>query len=159
MAARIRAYRTADRAALPRLVRESEPWITLGYGDRDWEPLFDALARGQGREGYVAELDGRVSGLAILRRRFLVGDYLELLAVAPEARGHGVGRALLEHVERQVFAQAPNLFVCVSDFNEAARRFYARHGYQEVGPLRELLIAGHAEILLRKTTGPARELP
>jgi len=56
-----------------------------------------------------------------------------------------------------VFARATNLFACVSDFNTEARRFYGKNGYQEIGPIPNFLIPGSAEILMRKTTGPARE--
>jgi hypothetical protein len=55
-----------------------------------------------------------------------------------------------------VFRRAKNLFVCVSDFNHQARRFYERNGYTEIGPILHLLIPGSSEILLRKTTGPAK---
>jgi ribosomal protein S18 acetylase RimI-like enzyme len=86
----------------------------------------------------------------------LLGDYLELLAVAAWARGKGVGRRLLEHIEPLVFGRTKNLFACVSDFNEQARAFYKKHGYQEIGPMPNFLIPGSAELLLRKTKGPAR---
>jgi ribosomal protein S18 acetylase RimI-like enzyme len=153
----IRAFRPADRVALIALLDGSEPWRTLGYTRRDWDLFFDTLERGAGRDTSVVERGRDVVGIAVLRRRFLLGDYLELLAVAPAARRGGVGAALLAHVEAQVFPQSRNLFVCVSDFNAEARRFYERHGYREVGPLADLLVAGHAELLLRKTIGPARE--
>jgi hypothetical protein len=70
-----------------------------------------------------------------------------------------VGPALLAHVERVAFARAPNLFVCVSDFNHGARRFYARHGYTRVGTLPDMLVRDSSELLLRKTIGPARQAP
>ena len=95
-------------------------------------------------------------GIALVRTPFLAGDYLELLAVAADARGRGLGARLLAHVEDTVFARARNLFVCVSDFNRPARRFYRSRGYLRAGRLDDLLIAGSAEILLRKTTGPQR---
>ncbi|WP_447973609.1 N-acetyltransferase family protein [Nitrospira sp. Kam-Ns4a] len=151
----IRPYEDRDRAAVVRILGESEPWRTLGYRTADWERLFSALA--DGREGYVLEADGAVAGLALLRRRFLFGDYLELLAVASETRGKGLGGALLAHLEQIVFARAPNLFLCVSDFNQGARRFYRRHGYEEIGPIPNLLVPGTAEMLMRKTVGPARK--
>jgi ribosomal protein S18 acetylase RimI-like enzyme len=44
----------------------------------------------------------------------------------------------------------------VSDFNREAQAFYAKMGYQKVGELADFIIAGHAEILLRKTIGPMR---
>jgi ribosomal protein S18 acetylase RimI-like enzyme len=64
---------------------------------------------------------------------------------------------LLAHVEASVFARAKNLFACVSDFNDQARHFYKKQGYQEIGPMPNFLIPGSAEILLRKTSGPARK--
>jgi ribosomal-protein-alanine N-acetyltransferase len=105
----------------------------------------------------VLEIDGNVRGIAIVRRKFLFGDYLELLGIAPSADGAGAGRpAMLSHVESLTFARAVNMFACVSDFNEGARAFYRKQGYKEIGPMPNFLIPGYAEILLRKTTGPAR---
>ncbi len=57
---------------------------------------------------------------------------------------------------RAGFGRGRNLFVCVSDFNDGARRFYARQGYAHVGTLPDLIVRGSAELLLRKTAGPIR---
>jgi ribosomal protein S18 acetylase RimI-like enzyme len=97
-----------------------------------------------------------VAGVAIVKQKFLLGDYLELLGVAVWARQRGIGGHLLQHIEEQVFTRTKNLFACVSDFNESARAFYKKHGYQEIGPMPNFLIPGSAELLLRKTAGPAR---
>jgi [ribosomal protein S18]-alanine N-acetyltransferase len=150
----IRAYRTDDREAVIRMLADSDPWKRLGYTAVHWERLFTPLP--PGREGYVLEQDGMVAGLALLRRQFLFGDYLELLAIAPSTQRKGLGRALLNHLERIVFARSTNLFACVSDFNTSARHFYERNGYVQVGPLPDLLMPGTSELLLRKTIGPAK---
>jgi GNAT superfamily N-acetyltransferase len=150
----IRPYKPEDRTAIVAMLASSEPWKKLGYTDADWKKLFDPLP--SGREGFVIELGGTVSGFALLRPKFLMGDYLELLVVAPLARSHGLGSALLKHIEGLVFERAKNLFACVSDFNAEARKFYQKNGYQEIGPMPSFLIPGSAEILLRKTAGPAR---
>ena len=152
----IRSYEPNDRESLISILSVSEPWQTLGYGTQDWEKLFAIIEAGEPRESYVIECDGQPGGLAVVRRRFLFGDYLELLAVSPAQRGRGLGRELLVHVEKKVFARGKNFFACVSDFNTDARRFYTRQGYAEVGRLENLLVDGGDEILLRKTTGPAR---
>jgi ribosomal protein S18 acetylase RimI-like enzyme len=112
----------------------------------------------QGRDSYVIELDGRVAGIAVIKQKFLLGDYLELLGIAPWARGNGLGKRLLRRIESIVFARTNNLFACVSDFNAPAREFYKKLGYQEIGPMPNLLIPGSAEVLLRKTAGPARRI-
>jgi ribosomal-protein-alanine N-acetyltransferase len=149
----IRPFAVTDREAAIALL-DSDPWRRLGYGRDDWlrllaTPLVD-------REAWVATTGDTVAGLAVVRPRFLTGDYLEVFAVAEAVRGQRCGAVLLAHVERVVFARARNFFVCVSDFNLGARRFYARHGYARVGTLPDLLVGGSAELLLRKTTGPLR---
>ena len=65
--------------------------------------------------------------------------------------------ALMRFAEERIFRDSPNVYLCVSSFNESAQRFYRRIGYEVVGELKELLIRGHSEILMRKTTGPVLE--
>jgi ribosomal-protein-alanine N-acetyltransferase len=144
-----------DRAAVIALLAGSDPWKRLGYATEFWERAFSPLP--QGRESLVLQQGDDVAGIALVRPRFLFGDYLELLAIAPTLTGQGLGRLLLTHVESLAFTRGKNLFVCVSDFNTGARRFYRRHGFVEIGPLADLLVPGSAEILLRKTIGPAKE--
>lgn len=150
----IRAMNSGDREAVVRLLEESDPWKTLGYTKDDWNRIFCPIP--QGRDCYVVDLEGRVAGIAIVKQKFLLGDYLELLGVAGWARHRGIGGQLLSHIEQLVFERTKNLFACVSDFNEPARVFYKKHGYQEIGPMPNFLIPGSAEMLLRKTAGPDR---
>ena len=151
----VRPMTAEDRAAVIELLAGSDPWKRLGYQAGDWDIYFTPLP--QGRDSYVVDQNGKVAGIAIVRQKFLLGDYLELLAVADWARGKGLGGKLLGHIEPIVFGRATNLFACVSDFNAQARAFYKKHGYQEIGPMPNFLIPGSAEILLRKTAGPARK--
>jgi ribosomal-protein-alanine N-acetyltransferase len=150
----IRDLAARDREAVVQLLAESDPWEKLGYTASDWDRIFCPVP--QGRDSYVAELDGRVAGIAIVKQKFLLGDYLELLGVAGWARKQGIGSRLLAYVEQLVFGRTKNLFACVSDFNQSARDFYKRQGYQEIGPMPNFLIPDSAEVLLRKTAGPAR---
>ena len=144
-----------DRTAVIAMLVGSDPWKRLGYAADFWERIFTPLPLG--RESVILLQAGHCSGVALLRPKFLFGDYLELLAIKPTLTGQGLGRLLLTHVESLAFARGKNLFACVSDFNTGARRFYRRHGFVEVGPLADLLVSGSAEILLRKTTGPVKE--
>lgn len=150
----IRPMQSEDRAAVVQLLGDSDPWRTLGYGATDWNRIFCPTP--QGRDSYVADIDGRVAGIAIVRQQFLAGDYLELLGVAEWARHRGIGHRILDYIERLVFERTKNLFACVSDFNQQARAFYKKQGFQEIGPMPDFLIPGASEILLRKTSGPAR---
>ncbi|MBM4244598.1 MAG: GNAT family N-acetyltransferase [Deltaproteobacteria bacterium] len=152
--AAIRRLEPRDVRPLVALLASSEPWRTLGYEAADWRRLLGGPLAS--REAWVLDDGGGARGVAIVRCGFLAGDYLELLAVVAGARGRGLGARLLAHAEAAVFARARNFFVSVSDFNHDARRFYRRRGYRQVGRLDDLLIAGSAELLLRKTSGPAR---
>jgi ribosomal-protein-alanine N-acetyltransferase len=150
----VRPMTVEDRAAVIELLADSDPWQRLGYQASDWDNYFTPLP--QGRDSYVVYQNVKAAGIAVVRQKFLLGDYLELLGVADWVRGKGLGGRLLAHVEASVFAREKNLFACVSDFNDQARHFYKKHGYQEIGPMPNFLIPGSAEILLRKTSGPAR---
>ena len=153
-APRVRPMEARDRDAIVEILTTSEPWLTLGFTRADWLSAFDPMP--PERESYVADIGGQAAGIAVVRPSYMLGDYLNLLAVGAHQRGRGLGRLLIEHVEQIAFARAKNLFICVSDFNDPARAFYARMGYEEIGMLRDLIVAGRSEILLRKTTGPFR---
>ena len=92
-----------DRAAVMELLADSDPWKRLGYQAKDWDSYFTPLP--QGRDSYVVEQNGSVAGIAVVRQKFLLGDYLELFGVADWARGKGLGGRLLAHVEAAVFAR------------------------------------------------------
>ena len=123
----IREMRPEDRDAVVAILTSSDPWKRLGFTAVDWERIFSPLP--VGRDTFVLEGEGLVLGIAIVRRKFLFGDYLELLGISPTATGRGFGSRLLSHIESLTFARAPNLFACVSDFNDGARAFYRNFRY------------------------------
>jgi [ribosomal protein S18]-alanine N-acetyltransferase len=150
----IREMYPDDREAVVAFLGESDPWKRLGYTKDDWNRIFCPVP--QNRDSYVIEMDGHVAGIAIIKQKFLLGDYLELLGIAPWARGRGLAGKMLEDIQGKVFGRTKNLFACVSDFNTEARKFYKKMGFQEIGPMPNFLIPGSAEMLLRKTAGPIR---
>lgn len=67
---------------------------------------------------------------------WIVRDELHLLniAVAPSVRGAGVGTVLMEHLVAAAIAQSARLITLeVRAGNEAAKRLYARMGFEAVG--------------------------
>jgi GNAT superfamily N-acetyltransferase len=86
-------------------------------------------------EALVAELDGRVEGIALFyetpgstfrARPFL---YLEDLVVSEAARSRGVGEALMAALAKEAVARnAWRMEWAVLDWNEGAIRFYHRLG-------------------------------
>ena len=146
---------SADAEWAARTMANSDPWKTLGIG---YDQSLKILSNDT-RERYLAVQGGQPVGFLVLNMQGAFIGYVQLVGVAPSARGKGVGRALIEFAEDRIFAITPNVFICVSDFNREARAFYQRLGYRLVGELEDFLVAGRSELLLRKTIGPIRSLP
>lgn len=132
------------------MMSESEPWKTLG---RDYDASVTTLSDPL-KEVYVAVQGENIAGFVILNMQGAFVGYIQTLCVAPKLRGQGTGSILLRFAEERIFRDSPNIFMCVSSFNKNAQRLYERLGYQVVGELADYIVAGHSEILLRKTIGP-----
>ncbi|MEZ0496328.1 N-acetyltransferase family protein [Sphingomonas sp. IW22] len=97
--------------------------------------LADALfGPAPAAEAVIAELDGEPVGFALWFHNFSTwkgrrGLYLEDLYVTPDARGHGVGRALLAHLAGVAVARGCARFEwSVLDWNAPAIGFYRAMG-------------------------------
>jgi ribosomal-protein-alanine N-acetyltransferase len=100
-----------------------------GWSADEFEPLL--LDRAV--IAHRAMLDGNLGGFILSRR---AGDEAEILsvAVAESARGRGLAGKLLDlHMRRLAGLGVQSLFLEVGADNVAARRLYARSGFQEVG--------------------------
>jgi ribosomal protein S18 acetylase RimI-like enzyme len=144
----LREDRDAQECA--RLMSTSEPWITLG---RSFETSL-AILRDPDREVYLARDAGGIAGFLILCMTGAFVGYIQTVCVDPRCRGRGLGSKLVEFAEERILRVSPNIFMCVSSFNEGARRLYERLGYTVVGELTDYIVQGQSEILLRKTRGP-----
>lgn len=82
----------------------------------------------------VAEKNGTLLGLThylLHRHGWKIENtcYLQDLYTAPEARGQGIGRALIEAVYKAAdLADAPSVYWLTQDFNTDARKLYDRVG-------------------------------
>ena len=136
-----------------RMMAASEPWITL---QRDDTASLRNLSSPE-KEIYVAVQGAEILGFIVLNLHGGFVGYIQSICVAPQWRGRAVGRKLVAFAEARVFREYPNLFICVSSFNHGAQRFYRRLGYEVVGELKDFIVDGHSEILLRKTIGSLTE--
>lgn len=150
----IRPIIPADIPALARLMAGDPLWQRYGVSEAGAaRRLSTGLAEGAAIA--VAEVAGQAGGFiwVVLRGAFARSGYIMLIGVAPELRGQGVGEALMAHAEAQVFATCGDMFLLVSDFNQAAQGFYRRLGYQQVGALPDYVAPGITELLLHKQRG------
>jgi len=137
-----------DAALCRRLILRSDPWVTLRYDDSDIEAIVRAATTDH---LLVARLGDSIVGFALSAPGILLGEYLKILVVDEAHRTRGIGGRLMEALEARAFCHWPNVYLCVSDFNRGARQFYQRLGYEEVGLLRDLLLPGAGEVLMRKS--------
>jgi ribosomal-protein-alanine N-acetyltransferase len=123
----LRLARPADATAIASLSRD-----LIEYGLRwRWTPeRIAASIRAPEVNVLVARARGNIAGFAIMR----YGDddaHLDLLAVAPPYRRAGVGRRLLEWLEKcAVVAGIFSVALEVRAGNEGAQLFYKRMGYR-----------------------------
>jgi phosphinothricin acetyltransferase len=144
-ALRVRPATAADVPAITRIYNEGirDRLATLETEERVPEERRAWLAARDDRHPVlVAERDGAIAGWGSLNvfnprpaYRF-VADFS--LYVASEARGTGVGTALMaELIDRATALDYHKLVLAAFPFNEAGMRLYRRFGFREVGIYRE----------------------
>ena len=132
----VRPLRAVDEPAWRRLWRGYLDFYETELPEAIYASSFARLIDPQVRDyhGLIA-LEGDLPiGLAhyiFHRHGWQIEDvcYLQDLYVAPEARGTGAGRALIEAVYAAADAAgAPNVYWLTQEFNATARRLYDRVG-------------------------------
>lgn len=132
----IRPATPADLPLIAQLIRDLAEYEKLAH-----EVRFDEAVLGEklfGNRPYaevvIGELDGAAQGFALFFHNFSTfegkpGIYLEDLFVRPEARGSGLGKALLSHLAMlAVERDCARLEWSVLDWNEPAIGFYKKLG-------------------------------
>jgi GNAT superfamily N-acetyltransferase len=134
-AVHIRDIRAADAPGVAPLLGQ------LGYPSQAGS-LPDRMARmALERQAIVvvAELDGRIAGLAAAQIHYAIQAdepqaWLMVLVVDETARGAGVGKALVAHVEAWARREgAHKISLPTHTRRESAHRFYEHLGYVKTG--------------------------
>jgi ribosomal protein S18 acetylase RimI-like enzyme len=152
----IRSYRDTDLNSCRQLWVQLTEWHrkiydTPAIGVDDPGKHFDNHLAKVGQERlWVAEQEGGVVGLIGLQPGYDEGTVeVEPLVVAGEARGSGVGKALVEHVVSEVQKMGlREVNVHVAGRNAEAIRFYHDIGFD---------VIGHFELFY--DTSPRKEQP
>ena len=136
---RLRALRDAPLAFGSTLAREE------GYEPEQWERWAADSARGERQAIFIVEpASGMASGLIDDADPALT--HLYAMWVAPDARGSGAGRALVDAVVAWAAGRgAQRLTTSVTEGNAAAAALYATAGFNDTGRREPL---GHSDAVV-----------
>lgn len=120
----LRPFKSTDTAAVMKIWREASS-IAHPFLADDLEHDAALVEREYLHRSSitVAEVDRQLRGFVAV-----VTGFVGALFVSPQAHRSGIGRALMEHVERTNAALQLEVYLA----NSAARKFYAALGYEEV---------------------------
>ena len=138
----VRRFSAEDQPFLSRVAPRIHPGQTVSPRDpAAFDSFFSDLQRGRlltepGAEAFVATIDGEPCGVVSVHpdEDYFTGHpraYVDILVVAREAEGKGVGRALMDHVEGWARDRAfREVVLDVFAGNQGAIAFYERQGYR-----------------------------
>ena len=144
---------------------EKPPEITVAV-DKDLDGLFDLdkqVLGNSGRRGflveaveerrcYLAKVQDKFAGFAIMERSFYGHAFLSLLVVHSDYRRRGIASVLIRYVESN--CPTEKLFTSTNYSNTAMQHALERLGFTRSGYI-ENLDKGDPEIVYFKNTGPA----
>jgi len=156
---RIRPISEGDRFRISEIVRAAGNFSRQEI-DTAMELVDEALEKGE-ESGYIAvvlemlEAAPTVAGYACYGPTPLTEGVFDLywIAVHPEAQGHGIGRALVGYVEKDVLARGGRMLLIETSSREdygATIGFYERTGYQLAARIKNFYRPGDDKLIFLK---------
>lgn len=148
---KIKKLESKDEAeACARIIAESDPWKKLKFS---YEECLQSFSE-QLLEFYIAVEKNTTIGFISIQMEGAFTGYIKRICIHPGWRGKGIGTKLMHFAEDRIFSVKPNVFICVSSFNLKAKELYLKLGYEVIGEIKDYIVSGYSEIILRKTKGP-----
>jgi ribosomal protein S18 acetylase RimI-like enzyme len=110
------------------MMQASDPWITYQMDFSQCLKAFD----GPSKEIYVLEDKDGVQGFAILQISGTFKGYIQTICVSEIRRGRGLGKKMLQFCEDRILKISPNIFICVSSFNDRSIKLYHKFDFKGV---------------------------
>jgi ribosomal protein S18 acetylase RimI-like enzyme len=128
-----------------RLMVSADPWIRLGIP-------FEKCRKNCGDPEFnlfIARLANKRCAMILLDPRGVAGSpYIKSIAVDEGFRNRGIGTELIAFAEQLYREDHSYIFLCVSSFNNRARKLYERLGYRVMGEFDDYIVKGESEILM-----------
>ncbi len=136
----VRAFRLKDLDSVMELWlnanRQAHPFISPAHWEQNLDLVRSLIPQA---EVYVSGAPGVTDGFIGITE----GNYIAGLFVAEQSRGHGIGKALINHAKRL----HPLLKLHVYQKNSGAVRFYLREGFTRAAEQIDSA-TGESELLL-----------
>ncbi len=141
---RVRQAQPADAAGIALITNAiiRDTLVTFTTDERNAESIADDI-RARGAAFLVAEDQGRVIGFATYAPFRSGRGYAKCrehsIQLTDDARGRGVGRALMEQLQRVARSKGVHVLVAgISSVNPGAIAFHSALGFSEVGRMPEV---------------------
>lgn len=152
MAVSIREARREDASLILKLINALAAYEKLAHEIEATEAdiVRDLFGQQPKVFGEIAEWDGRPVGFALWYYTYSTfqgrhGIWLEDLFVEPDARGHGIGKALLVHLARRCVRDGLGRFEwAVLDWNQPSIDFYLSQGAVMMADWERCRVSGEA---------------
>jgi ribosomal protein S18 acetylase RimI-like enzyme len=143
------------REAAAVMVQPRTPWHRYGLGTSDAVSILHAGLT-EGARILVASDGEHVVGWVWFERKgtFYHAGYIRIVVVSDAYPRKGIGTALMNAAEQDIFSFTKNIFLLVSEWNQPARDFYELRGYREIGRLQDYVSVGNTELICWKSAGP-----
>lgn len=125
----VRRLQKADRDAWQVLAEGYKEFYKTPTSEAQYNKTWDRLIKGDEIHGFCADVDGKLSGIVHYLFHTTIWDprvcYLQDLFTAPELRGIGVARVLIEAVaEEAVTFSCSRCYWNTQEGNDTARLLY-----------------------------------
>lgn len=146
----LRRALSADAPVVAECVNAAYAHWVPRIGRKPWPMLQDYRLVVETEHVVLAEAKGEVAGILVLRET-PDGLLLDNVAVFPDRKGQGIGRALLVHAEQEARMRGhTSLYLYTNEKMTENIAMYTRAGYVEYERRRE---EGFCRVFLRKVLG------
>lgn len=150
----------------PTIPEDTPALVALAAGTSVFKPIeiqalrevlddYHSANHDQGHRSITFEREGRIAGFAYYAPAAMTDRawYLYWIAVSKEIQARGIGGTLLRHVEDDIRRQNGRILLIETSslpHYEPTRRFYKKHGYDELAVLQDFYSNGDNMVVFRK---------